>query len=64
MTDAVRRVAADGSGAASYARPALASLGELAREVERLSRRVASRTALVEQLRRADARSSSGCPTR
>jgi two-component system, OmpR family, phosphate regulon sensor histidine kinase PhoR len=55
VTDAVRRVAAEGGAAASYARPALASLGELAREVERLSRRFASRTALVEQLQRADA---------
>jgi two-component system phosphate regulon sensor histidine kinase PhoR len=55
VTDAVRRVAAEGTGAASYARPALGSLGELAREVERLSRRVAGRTALVEQLQRADA---------
>jgi two-component system phosphate regulon sensor histidine kinase PhoR len=55
VTDVVRRVAADSSGAASYARPAPASLGELRREVERLSRRVASRTALVEQLQRADA---------
>ncbi|MGA3398037.1 MAG: ATP-binding protein [Acetobacteraceae bacterium] len=55
VTDAVRRVAAEGSGSASYARPALASLGQLAREVERLARRVASRTALVEQLQRADA---------
>ncbi len=55
VTDVVRRVAAEGSGGASYARPALASLGELAREVERLERRVASRAALVEQLQRADA---------
>ncbi|HEY3845697.1 MAG TPA: ATP-binding protein [Acetobacteraceae bacterium] len=55
VTDVVRRVAAEGSGAASSARPALASLSELSREVERLSRRVASRTALVEQLQRADA---------
>ena len=55
VTNAVRRVAAEGTGAASYARPALASLGELAREVDRLSRRVAGRTALVEQLQRADA---------
>jgi two-component system, OmpR family, phosphate regulon sensor histidine kinase PhoR len=55
VTDVVRRVAAEGGGAASYARPALASLSELSREVERLSRRVASRTALVEQLQRADA---------
>jgi two-component system phosphate regulon sensor histidine kinase PhoR len=55
VTDAVRRVAADGAGAASYARPALASLDELRREVERLARRVASRTALVDQLQRADA---------
>ncbi len=55
VTDAVRRVAAEGTGAASYARPALGSLSELAREVERLSRRVAGRTALVEQLQRADA---------
>jgi two-component system phosphate regulon sensor histidine kinase PhoR len=55
VTDAVRRVAAEGSGAASYARPALTSLGQLSREVERLSRRFASRTALVEQLQRADA---------
>jgi two-component system phosphate regulon sensor histidine kinase PhoR len=55
VTDAVRRVAAEDSGAVSYARPALASLGELRREVVRLSRRVASRTALVEQLQRADA---------
>jgi two-component system phosphate regulon sensor histidine kinase PhoR len=55
VTDVVRRVAAEGGGAASSARPALASLSELSREVERLSRRVASRTALVEQLQRADA---------
>jgi two-component system, OmpR family, phosphate regulon sensor histidine kinase PhoR len=55
VTDAVRRVAAEGSGAASYARPALTSLGQLSREVERLSRRFASRAALVEQLQRADA---------
>jgi two-component system phosphate regulon sensor histidine kinase PhoR len=55
LTDAVRRVAVEGSGAASYARPALTSLGQLSREVERLSRRFASRAALVEQLQRADA---------
>jgi two-component system, OmpR family, phosphate regulon sensor histidine kinase PhoR len=55
LTDVVRRVAAEGTGAASYARPALASFAELRREVERLSRRVAGRTALVEQLQRADA---------
>src|SRR5580692_1558424 len=55
VTDAVRRVAAEGTGAASYARPALASLGDLHREVERLSRRVASSTALVDRLQRADA---------
>jgi len=55
VTDAVRRVAAEATGAASYARPALASLGELRREVERLSRRVAGHTARVEQLQRADA---------
>jgi two-component system phosphate regulon sensor histidine kinase PhoR len=54
VTDAVRRAAADGTGAASYARPSLGSLGQLAREVERLSRRVAARTALVERLQRAD----------
>ncbi len=54
ITGAVRRVAADGTGAASYARPAPPSLGQLRRELERLSRRVASRTALVDQLQRAD----------
>ncbi|HTW71790.1 MAG TPA: ATP-binding protein [Acetobacteraceae bacterium] len=54
VTDAVRRVAAEGGGESS-ARPALSSLGQLAREVERLSRRVASRAALVDQLQRADA---------
>jgi two-component system phosphate regulon sensor histidine kinase PhoR len=55
VSDAVRRVAAEGAGAASAARPALTSLAELAREVDRLSRRVAGRSALVEQLQRADA---------
>ncbi|HUB46787.1 MAG TPA: ATP-binding protein [Acetobacteraceae bacterium] len=54
VTDAVRRVAAEGGGESS-ARPALSSLGQLAREVDRLSRRVASRAALVDQLQRADA---------
>ena len=54
ITEAVRRVAADGSSASSAAPPSLTSLGELVREVERLSRRVARRTALVEQLQRAD----------
>jgi len=55
VTDALRRVAVEGVGAGSYARPALPSLGQLRREVDRLSRRVATRTALVEQLQRADA---------
>ncbi|HUN39262.1 MAG TPA: hypothetical protein VMU81_03125 [Acetobacteraceae bacterium] len=40
VTDAVRRVAAEGGGESS-ARPTLSSLGQLAREVDRLSRRVA-----------------------
>jgi len=54
VTEAVRRVAAE-SGGESSARPALSSLTELAREVDRLSRRVAARAALVDQLQRADA---------
>jgi two-component system phosphate regulon sensor histidine kinase PhoR len=54
LTDSVRRVAADTPGAVSSAQPALGSLRELRREVERLSRRVADRTALVERLQRAD----------
>ena len=54
VTGAVRRVAAEGGGESS-ARPAPSSFAELAREVERLSRRVASRTARLDQLQRADA---------
>ena len=55
VTDVVRRAAAEGTGAASHARPALGSLGELRREVERLARRVAGHIARVDHLQRADA---------
>jgi two-component system phosphate regulon sensor histidine kinase PhoR len=53
LIEAMRRIAPDSTSAAA-ARASVPALGELAREVGRLSRRVARRTALVEQLQRAD----------
>jgi len=55
LAGVVRRVAADDAGTGAFARPAVASLDDLRHEVERLSRRVAARTALVGQLQRTDA---------
>ena len=55
LTAVIRRVAADDAGTGAYARPTVASLDDLRHEVERLSRRVAARTALVGQLQRTDA---------
>ena len=53
LTDSVRRIAADDSG--PLARPERAVLMDrLGREIDRLSRRLANRSALQEQHRRAD----------
>ena len=55
LTAVVRRVAADDAGPGPMPAPPWLRSDDLRREVERLSRRVAGRTALVEQLQRADA---------
>ncbi|MBN8871929.1 MAG: two-component sensor histidine kinase [Rhodospirillales bacterium] len=54
LTDALRRVATDDPGLAVREKAGLAVMEAIGSEVERLMRRVAARTALVEQLRRAD----------
>jgi two-component system phosphate regulon sensor histidine kinase PhoR len=53
LTDAVRRVASDDSGPVVGAERAV-TMDQLGREIERLSRRLATRAALQEQHRRAD----------
>jgi two-component system phosphate regulon sensor histidine kinase PhoR len=53
LTDAVRRVASDEPGPVPEAAAAVL-MDSLGREIERLSRRLAQRTALLEQHRRAD----------
>ncbi|MBV9248143.1 MAG: two-component sensor histidine kinase [Acetobacteraceae bacterium] len=54
VTEALRSIAVD-APAAQQRLPRLRSMGRLGREVERLSRRVAARAALIEHMRRADA---------
>ncbi len=54
LADALRRVAADTPADVQIASPALPSAQALQHEIERLIRRVAARTAQLEQLRRAD----------
>jgi two-component system phosphate regulon sensor histidine kinase PhoR len=54
LIDAVRHVATDDPGASPPVAPGLALMEAVGREIERLMRRVATRTALVEQFRRAD----------
>ncbi len=54
LTEAVRQVASDDAVATTPLTPGLALMEGLGREIERLMRRVAQRTALVEQFRRAD----------
>jgi two-component system phosphate regulon sensor histidine kinase PhoR len=53
LTDSVRRVASDNSGPVTQAETAV-MMGTLGREIERLSRRLATLAALQEQHRRAD----------
>jgi two-component system phosphate regulon sensor histidine kinase PhoR len=53
LTDLVRRVASDDTGPVTEAESAVL-MDALGREIERLSRRLASRTAVQEQHRRAD----------
>jgi two-component system, OmpR family, phosphate regulon sensor histidine kinase PhoR len=54
LIDTLRQVATDDPNAATASAPGLALMEAVGREVERLMRRVAHRSALVEQLRRAD----------
>ncbi|MBN8925434.1 MAG: two-component sensor histidine kinase [Rhodospirillales bacterium] len=54
LVEALRRVATDDQGVQSREKAGLAVMETIGGEVERLMRRVAARTALVEQLRRAD----------
>jgi two-component system phosphate regulon sensor histidine kinase PhoR len=53
LTDAVRRIASDGTGPVTEAEGAVL-MGALGREIERLSRRLETRSALQRQHRRAD----------
>ncbi|HET8996522.1 MAG TPA: ATP-binding protein [Acetobacteraceae bacterium] len=54
LGDALRRVAADAPPDARSPMPTLPSMQALQAEIERAARRVATRTAMMEQLRRAD----------
>ena len=54
LAEALRRVGADEPAAPHAAEPVLPGMQRLGHAVERLARRVAARTALVDQLRRAD----------
>lgn len=54
LADAIRRIAMDGSSQPNPGTPHMARLKGLGVELDRLSRRVANRTALVERLQRAD----------
>lgn len=55
LAEALRQVAPDGPPEPSPPPPTLPSMQRLQHEIDRLARRVATRTALVEQLRRVDA---------
>ena len=55
LASALRQVAVDTPPDAPVPSPSLGSMQSLQREIERLARRVASHTGLVEQMRRADA---------
>ena len=54
LAEALRRVAADAAPQTPIPTPTLSSMQALQREIERLVRRVATRTAMMDQLRRAD----------
>lgn len=54
LSETVRLVGSDDAAAPPGGRPVLASMERLEREIERLARHMATRTALVERLRRAD----------
>src|ERR1035437_3019537 len=54
LSETVRLVGSDDAAAPPGGRPVQASMERLEREIERLARHMATRTALVERLRRAD----------
>ena len=62
LADSVRRIAADEP--ASRSAPVLPGMQRLGADLERLARRAAVRSGLIEQLRRTDSTWLSACPIR